>query len=158
MSALARDALTRAGWYAINNPGDIALLYLASRYAPGRVVKIAIESGKYYSRVARPTASYGANVAKIIAGPTASNIGGRILTGGRVAAGATGTAAAAVAPYLAGAIIGYGLGAAVGTGLGYTIDGSRGANAARDLYTGKVTPAMYTTTLALALSKVIDDE
>lgn len=55
----------------------------------------------------------------------------------------------------AGAIIGYAAGAAIGTGAGYLIDGSRGANAARDLYTGKVSKAQYTTTLAMALNRVM---
>lgn len=51
-----------------------------------------------------------------------------------------------------GIVIGYGLGAAVGTGAGYLIDGSRGANAARDLYTGQVRPSQYQATLAAAIA------
>jgi len=51
-----------------------------------------------------------------------------------------------------GIIIGYGLGAAVGTGAGYLIDGSRGANAARDLYTGQVRPSQYQATLSAAIA------
>jgi hypothetical protein len=55
----------------------------------------------------------------------------------------------------AGAVIGYGLGAAAGTGLGYLIDDKRGAQAARELYTGQVSAQQYQATLLGAIASVL---
>ena len=67
---------------------------------------------------------------------------------------AIGGAARLAGGVAAGAIICYGIGAAVGTGLGYVIDDQRGAQAARELYTGQVSIKQYQATLLGAIASV----
>jgi hypothetical protein len=151
MSSVSRMMLTRAGIYVVENPKDIALLYLTARYIPGgtqKIMRIGIESGKYYGRISGPSARFALATSRILIGSTnVARIG--------AAATATRAAVAAGAAIGAGAVIGYGLGAGVGTGLGYLMDGSRGANAARDLYTFQVSPKQYFETVGSAIGQVI---
>ena len=71
----------------------------------------------------------------------------------------TGIAIGATAKFVggigAGAVIGYGVGAATGTTLAYAIDDKRGAEAARELYTGQVRSQEYQATLLGAIASVI---
>ncbi|DAC27421.1 MAG TPA: hypothetical protein D7H99_04675 [Candidatus Poseidoniales archaeon] len=151
MSQLARYGLARAGLYVIENPKDIALAVLLSRYVPGGTQKLIQLGGatiRYKAAITPATARYALSASKILIG--AGNVA-------RIGAAATATKAAATTIGTLGsaAVIGYGIGAAVGTGAGYLIDGSRGANAARDLYTFQVSPKEYVTTVGGAIKQVL---
>ena len=71
---------------------------------------------------------------------TGSAIGGAVRLGGGIAAGV---------------VIGYGIGVGVGTVAAYAIDDKRGAEAARELYTGQVRSQEYQATLLGAIASVI---
>lgn len=123
MSALARDLIARTGLWAVSNPEDVALLYLAARYAPIRVMKIGIETGRYYGRISGPTVQWGANISRIVIGARGVQL-----------VGAVGTTAVYGAAVGVGAI----LGAAAGTAISTTIWGREGNQLANEFYTGEV--------------------
>lgn len=80
-------------------------------------------------------------------------VGGRLLSiGGSAAIGVFGSYVVGVT---LGAAAGATIGAGVGTGLGYLIDDKRGAEAARELYTGQVRSQEYQATLLGAIASVI---
>ena len=126
MSQLARYGLARAGLYVIENPKDIALAVLLSRYVPGgtsKLIQLGGASIRYKAAITPATARYALSASKILLG--------------------------------AGNVARIGAAEAVGTGAGYLIDGSRGANAARDLYTFQVSPKEYVSTVGAAIKQVL---